>query len=68
MLTEKTHIAASTIVRNDFEPLKVGCHIWTKSCPGWYRIPEDGVERWEEFDEGFKKLLDEYLDNKRGTD
>ena len=58
---EKTHVAASTIGRSDFEALKVGCHIWTKSCPTWYEIPEDGVERWKEFDPGFQKLLDEFL-------
>ena len=58
---DKTHVAASTIFQNDFEMPKIGCHIWCRQAPRWYRIPEDGVERWTEFDDGFKARLDSYL-------
>lgn len=58
---EKTHIAASTVTRNDFEPLKVGCHIWTKHLPTWHTIAEDGIERFPEFDADFEAKLNQYL-------
>lgn len=58
---EKTHIAAPTIEKNDFEALKVGCHIWIKHVPEWYTIPVDGIERFQDFDDDFQSKLDEYL-------
>lgn len=58
---EKTHVAASSINKNDFEIPKVGCHIWTKHVPAWYSISDDGVERYHEFDQRFQGKLDEYL-------
>jgi hypothetical protein len=62
---EKTHVAASTITRNDFDVPKVGCHIWTKSVPKWHTISEDGVPRYEEFDAEFTKLLEDYLKERK---
>lgn len=58
---QKTHVAASTIDKNDFEQLQVGCHIWTKHVPAWHTISEDGIERHQEFDGDFQTKLDNYL-------
>ena len=58
---EKTHVAAGTIRKCDFEMPPVGCHIWARHVPNWHNIPEDGVERYEEFDDVFKARLDKYL-------
>lgn len=58
---EKTHVAASTIDANTLEPIKVGCHIWTKRAPSWYAIPDDGIPRYQEFDEEFQAKLDEWI-------
>lgn len=58
---EKTHVAASTITQTDFEIPSVGDHIWIRQCPKWHTIPEDGVQRHEEFDDDFKSKLDEHL-------
>lgn len=58
-------MAASTIVKNDFETPKVGCHIWTRHAPSWHVMPDDGVERYHEFDAVFKGKLDEYLQNQK---
>lgn len=57
----KTHVAAGTIQRNDFDTPKVGCHIWCKSVPKWHSIPEDGIPRYDEFDDDFQALLNEYI-------
>ena len=51
---EKTHVAAATMVKSSWK-LKLGVHIFVKSCPAWYKIPDDGVERCEEFDAEFEK-------------
>jgi hypothetical protein len=58
---EKTHVAASTIRHNDFEGLKVGCHIWCRHVPSWHTMPDDGIVRYEEFDEDFKARLEEHM-------
>lgn len=60
---EKTHVAASTIRKSDFEIPKVGCHIWCRHLPSWHTIADDGVPRYEEFDEDFTARLDNYLSN-----
>lgn len=65
---EKTHVAASTADANSFEPLKVGCHIWTKSLPTWYSIPDDSIPRYHEFDEDFQAKLEEWLKVKQQHD
>lgn len=41
--------------------MKVGCHIWIKHVPSWYSIPDDGIERYKEFDDDFHSKLDKYL-------
>lgn len=56
-------MAASTIVKNDFETPKVGCHIWTLHVPKWHVMPDDGVGRYHEFDDVFKAKLDGFLQN-----
>lgn len=63
----KTHVAAATIVKNDLPMPEVGCHIWTRHVPAWYRVSEDGVKRYWEFDEEFQAKLDEYLRKEKGT-
>jgi hypothetical protein len=49
----KTHVAAGTMTASDWDIPKVGMHIWVRSKPAWYTIPEDGVPRFAEFDPEF---------------
>ena len=58
---DKTHVAASTIQHNDFEAPKIGCHIWCRHVPSWHIIAEDGVPRYDGFDEDFKYRLEQHL-------
>ncbi|KAF2160225.1 hypothetical protein M409DRAFT_70579 [Zasmidium cellare ATCC 36951] len=58
---EKTHVAAGTVVRSDFGIPEVGIHIFVKSRPAWHRIAEDGVPRYEEFDEEFEERFPEVV-------
>ena len=62
---DKTHIAASTIHRSEFEIPAVGCHIWYRSAPAWYHLPDDGIARYAEFDPVFQQRLDDYLKENR---
>ena len=54
-LPKKTHITIATVVECGYELPKVGVHIFVKSKPTWYQIPEDGVERYDEFDTQFEE-------------
>lgn len=52
----KTHVAAGTMT--DF-PLnwnmpQAQTHIFVRSKPTWYQIAEDGVPRWQDWDDEFK--------------
>lgn len=53
----KTHIAAGTVVQGGKAVPRVGCHLFTGRKPSWYSIPEDGVTRWDEFDDEFLEVL-----------
>lgn len=54
---EKTHVAAGTIVKGVEKVPKVDCHLFVSRKPVWYVMPDDGVRRWEEFDDGFVEVL-----------
>ena len=54
---EKTHIAAGLVTQGSELIPKVCTHIFVRSKPTWYNIPEDGVPRYEEFDEDFLNVL-----------
>ena len=58
-------MAAGTVVRSDFEVPGVGCHIFVKSTPSWYRIVEDGVPSFEEFDGEFEGMFPEVVEELR---
>lgn len=64
---DKSHIAASTIRQNDFEPLRLECHIFTKSVPEWHVVPDDGVKRYHEFPDDFNARLEAYLQEQKKT-
>lgn len=57
---DKTHVAAGIITKGAELLPKVGMHIFVKSKPPWYTIPEDGVPRYKEFDEEFMNALKLY--------
>jgi len=59
--SEKTHLAAGTVVEGAGVVPKVGMHIWVSRKPPWYTIPDDGVERWGEFDPEFERVLRTYM-------
>lgn len=63
---DKTHIAAATVTRTDFEIPKVGCHIFVKSKPAWHQIADDGVPRYDEFDEEFTTMFPEVVKELKG--
>lgn len=57
----KTHVAAGTLTKGaDLLPKQPSCHIFVRSKPVWYTIPDDGVPKWEEFDDEFKQTLHRY--------
>ena len=63
---DKTHVAATTLDRNDGEMLKVGVHIFTKDKPEWYQLSNDGVERYHEFDAAFEEKFPEVVKKLQG--
>ncbi len=57
----KTHVAAGILSRGSQQLLPpVGMHIFVKSRPLWYQIPEDGVPRFDEFDPVFLDAVKRY--------
>ncbi|EME79328.1 uncharacterized protein MYCFIDRAFT_7410, partial [Pseudocercospora fijiensis CIRAD86] len=53
---EKTHLSAGSVVEDVegvMKILKAGDHIFVADKPAWYTIPEDGVERYDGFDQSF---------------
>lgn len=58
---DKMHVAAGTVVEGREELPKRATHIFLKRKPEWYRIPDDGGERWDGFDDGFEELLQKHL-------
>lgn len=58
---QKTHLAVATVRESDWELPTVGVHIFVKSCPKWYVIPEDGVARYDEFDDEFEAQFPEVV-------
>lgn len=53
---EKTHVAAGSVIEDVegvMKSLKAGDHIFVADKPAWYTIPEDGVERYDGFDQSF---------------
>lgn len=65
---DKTHVAAGSVVQGSETLPKVGCHIWIKRKPIWFEIPEDGVERWQEFDLAFEEWYGKWKADKRDGD
>lgn len=63
--SHKTHVAAATVQKSEWELPEVGVHIFVRSCPGWYRIPDDGVVRWEEFDAEFEGKFSDVVERLR---
>lgn len=60
----KTHVAAGTVtVGADVIP-EVCMHLWLKKAPRWYRVPEDGVPRYEEFPEEFEEAWVKYREGR----
>lgn len=53
----KTHVAAAILTRSAWEPPKIGTHIFVASKPAWYQIPDDGVPRWDGFDDDFARTF-----------
>ena len=60
---DKTHVAVGTIVEGSESVPRVATHIFFKSKPVWYNIP-DGVEKWDEFDPEFEKRLKDHKGEK----
>jgi hypothetical protein len=54
---DKTHVAATTVRKSDWEMPEVAVHIFVKSKPDWYQIPADVVERCVEFDAVFEEMF-----------
>lgn len=56
---EKAHVAAGTVDQGAYTIPPLLEHIWVKRAPAWYRIPDDGVPRYQEFDDDFEAVLAE---------
>jgi len=56
----KTHIAAGTIVTGAELIPRVGCHLFVAEKQPWFPICEDGVRRWDGFDEEFVDVLEKW--------
>jgi len=63
---EKTHIAAGLVTQGGELIPKVCMHIFVRSKPTWYNIPEDGIPRYDEFDEEFWDVLKRYQTRAKG--
>jgi hypothetical protein len=59
---DKTYLAAGTATEGADTIPAVGMHIYLKRAPRWYRIPEDGVARYDEFPEGLGEALKKHLE------
>lgn len=59
---EKTHVAAGLVIKGKGQELlpKVGVHIFVKEKPVWYDIPEDGLPKWDGFDDEFNEKMRAY--------
>ncbi|KAF2724977.1 hypothetical protein K431DRAFT_281453 [Polychaeton citri CBS 116435] len=53
----KTHIAAGSLKTMNCDPPGLAMHLFVKSKPAWYEIPDDGVDRHDEFPEEFLQAL-----------
>ena len=56
----KTHVAAGTIKQMKCAPPTLAMHLFVRSKPVWYRIPDDGVARHDAFDQSFMDVLNSY--------
>lgn len=61
LYTEKTHLAAGTVIQGGGSIPPVCMHIWLKSAPVWYHVSDDGVPRYQEFPNDFEKALEAHL-------
>jgi hypothetical protein len=57
----KTHLAVATVRHKEWEFPPVGVHIFVRSCPAWYSIPDDGIQRYDEFDPEFERKFPEVV-------
>lgn len=53
----RIHLAAGTLVEGTIPEGLGRAHIWVGDKAGWYEMPQDGVRRWEGFDDEFKEVL-----------
>lgn len=61
----KTHVAAGTIVTGAELVPRVGCHLFVAEKQSWFQICNDGLRRWESFDEEFLDVLEEWRAEKK---
>jgi hypothetical protein len=61
---DKTYLAAGTATKGADAIPAVGMHIYLKRAPPWYRIPEDGVARYDEFPEGLGEALKKHQEGR----
>jgi hypothetical protein len=64
---DKTHLAVAAVRESDWDIPEVGVHIFVQSCPKWYTIPEDGVQRFDEFDNDFEAKFPDVVKTLRDT-
>ena len=58
---QKVHIAVGTVVKGQVP--KMACHLFVSEKPSWYTIPDDGVRRWERFDDEFQDVMKRWKEN-----
>lgn len=59
----KTHVAAGTMTNfpKEWTMPRVQTHIFVRSKPAWYQMPEDGVSRWQDWDDEFRASFPEVV-------
>lgn len=60
-----TYIAAGSINEKQQTGLEPDCHIFLKDKPAWFTLPDDGVERFQEFPGDFNKRFTEWKEKQQ---
>lgn len=66
---ERISVAAGTIDETSVHGNlpKPSMHIFLKEKAGWFQLPEDGLDRWEEFSTPFQEKLDRWRVKEKET-
>ncbi|KAK4574307.1 hypothetical protein LTR86_002068 [Recurvomyces mirabilis] len=64
---DKIHVAAGTVTDGEKLLPPVNMHIFISRKPQWYTLPDDKIEKWDEFDTETQKMLDDWRSRQGST-